>query len=151
MSFLAPHVHPPVLVVDDDAAYTDSVRSALAAGQLLNPVLGCRDAGTALSYLRGLGEYADRATHPLPAVIVTTFHLAGGEGAGILRGVRESITLRHTPVVVIGTTLDDDEVSEAHRLGATAYLARPLANRVILDVIRGLGMPWSFAGLQATS
>jgi two-component system response regulator len=151
MSFPAPYAHPPVLVVDDDDAYTDSVRTALAAGQLLNPVLGCRDASSALSYLRGAGEYADRSTHPLPAVIVTTFRLDGGEGAGILRGVRENLALRHTPVVVIGTTLDDDEVSEAHRLGATAYLARPLANRVLLDVIRGLGMPWSFSGLQAIS
>jgi PleD family two-component response regulator len=69
----------------------------------------------------------------------------------VLRGVRESLLLRHTPVVVIGTDHDDEEVAEAHRLGATAYLARPLANRVLLDVIRGLGMPWSFSGLQATS
>jgi len=144
-------LHPPVLVVDDDAAYTELVRQSLAAGNLLNPVLGCHDGAAALDYLEGLGAYGDRTRHPLPAVIVTSFRLTGGQGQQLLRAVRDSILLRHTPVVVIGNALDDDEVTEAHRLGATAYLARPLASRVLLDVIRGLGMPWSFSGLQATS
>lgn len=142
--------HPPVLVVDDDAAHTDQVRAALAAARLVNPVLGARDVRAALGYLRGLAEYADRDTHPTPSVVVTSFELADRGGQQVLRSIRDSLVLRHIPVIAIGSGADD-EVDDAHRLGATAYLARPLASRVLVDVIGGLGMSWSLTGLQATS
>jgi CheY-like chemotaxis protein len=146
-----PSPHPPVLVVDTDTAHTELVRQSLAAARLLNPVLDCHDADVALSYLRGLGVYADRDTHPVPSVVIASFDLPDQGGQRVLRGVRESLLLRGTPVIAIGSAADEDGIHEAHRLGATAYLARPLASSVILDVISGLGMPWSLTGLQATS
>ena len=79
----------------------------------------------------------------MPVVVVTSFGIGSPDGPRILEAVRSSIPLRRTPVVAIGTTADEDEVHEAHRLGATAYLARPLACRAIVQVITSLNMPWS--------
>lgn len=148
---LAPTPHAPVLVVDSDVTFTRRVQQSLEAGRLLNPVIGAQDFRPALGYLAGLGDYADRSLHPLPTVVVVSMELPDRQGQRLLRAIRHNLTLRHTPVVVVGSGQDEDEVSEAHRLGATAYLARPVASSVLLDVIRGLNMPWSFSGLQATS
>jgi CheY-like chemotaxis protein len=135
--------HSPVLVVDQDTAHTRLLRQSLARARMLNPVMGFARADRALSYLRGTGKYADRALHRLPVVVVTAFGMGDPDGHRILEAMRTSIPLRHTPVVAIGTTADEDEVHEAHRLGATAYLARPLACRAIVQVISSLDMPWS--------
>ena len=135
--------HPPVLVVDQDTAHTRLLRQSLSRARMINPVLGFAGADRALRYLRGTGEYADRALHRPPVVVVTAFGLGDSAGHRVLEVVRGSIPLRHTPVVAIGTTSDENEVHEAHRLGATAYLARPLACRAIVQVISSLNMPWS--------
>ena len=135
--------HSPVLVVDQDTAHTRLLRQSLSRARMLNPVVGFSRADRALSYLRGTGKYADRSEHRLPVVIVTAFGQGDSDGHRVLEVVRSSIPLRHTPVVAIGTTSAEDEVHEAHRLGATAYLARPLACRAIVQVISSLDMPWS--------
>lgn len=135
--------HPPVLVVDQDTAHTRQLRQSLARARMLNPVVGFSRADRALGYLRGTGKYADREVHRLPVVVVTSFGMGEPDGRRILEAMRASIPMRHTPVVAIGTTADEDEVHEAHRLGATAYLARPLACRAIVQVISSLNMPWS--------
>lgn len=150
-SELAPTQHAPVLVVDSDVTFTRRVQQSLEAGLLLNPVIGSVDFRPALNYLAGLGEYADRSVFPLPTVIVASVELPHRQGQRLLRAVRQNLAVRHIPVVVVGSGDDEDEVSEALRLGATAYLARPVASSVLLDVIRGLNMPWSFSGLRATS
>ncbi len=141
----SPSPHPPVLVVDSDTAHTRLLRQSLARARMLNPVLGFARADRAIGYLRGTGRYADRSAHRPPVVVVTSFGIGEPGGRRVLETVRRTIPLRQTPVVVIGTTADEDEVHEAHRLGATAYLARPLACRGIVQVISSLDMPWSFS------
>ncbi|MBA2954502.1 response regulator [Nocardioides sp. CGMCC 1.13656] len=132
-----------MLVVDHDTAHTRLLRQALTRARMVNPVVGFARADRALSYLHGTGRYADRSQYRLPAVVVTAFGIDNPDGPRILDAVRTSIPLRKTPVVAIGTLADEDEVHEAHRLGATAYLARPLACRAIVQVITSLNMPWS--------
>ena len=134
---------PPVLVVDPDTAHTRLLRRSLARARMVNPVVGFARADRALSYLHGTGRYADRSLYRMPAVIVTSFGIEDPDGRRILEAVRSSIPLRKTPIVAIGTTSAEEEVHEAHRLGATAYLARPLACRAIVQVITSLNMPWS--------
>ena len=80
-----PSPHPPVLVVDTDAAHTELVRQSLTTARLLNPVLDCFDADVALAYLRGLGEYADRDAYPVPSVVVVSFDLPHQGGQPVQR------------------------------------------------------------------
>ncbi|MBZ5740034.1 hypothetical protein [Nocardioides mangrovi] len=131
-----------MLVMDRDTAHTAVLRDGLAAVRMLNPVVEATTPGKAVRYLRGSGPYSDRLSYPLPVVVVTTFELDDPGGRFVLQAVRDIGGLGTIPVLAIGTTADDAEVLEAHRLGATAYLARSLASRVLVDVISDLNVPW---------
>lgn len=137
--------HPPVVLVEPDRSDELTVRRSLAAGGLVNPVVSRGDAA-------GLRALLDDPTAPTPAVLVMALELpaqAGGsrsaaEGLAQLRAVRRDPELAQLPVVVLGglRVPDDAAVERVHALGA-AYLAKPVAFRGLVQVIRGLALPWA--------
>jgi len=137
--------HPPVLVVDRDRHFTEAVRTSLAAGHLVNPVLACPDPREALGYLTGPSA---RKAHGLSraVAVVVSFDFGAHGGQRLLRSIGQSPPLRAIPVVVVGQGVDEDEVHEAMDLGATAYLSKLVASHVLLDLIRAFDMPWALAG-----
>lgn len=134
---------PPVLVAMGERRQVHLVRRTLAAGGLTNPVLTSLTIDGACAYLRAEGPYQDRQRHPPPAVVVTDLRFADGSGLDVLHAARAESTLRRLPVVVVGDAASDAEVDAVHRLGAAAYLARPVLRQALLGVIRELGMPWA--------
>jgi DNA-binding NarL/FixJ family response regulator len=140
-----PRLAPPVLVATAAEGTRELVARTLAAGGLANPVVAMSGVAGATAYLGGHGAYADRDTHPAPVVVVTDLHLPGSTGAGGLDVLRTLAGPRHVPVVVVGDGATDLEITEVYRLGAAAYLARPVLATALLDVIRGLNMPWSLS------
>ncbi len=134
---------PPLLVVGLDADVVSRMQDDFVDGGLLNPVVVCADADALAAYLRGLDQDGSTGTEAAPAVVVTGLRLRHGSGLEVLRTVRGHAGLRRTPVLVVGGDADDLEISEVHRLGASAYLSAAVAEGALLDVIRGLGLPWS--------
>jgi CheY-like chemotaxis protein len=134
---------PPILLGEDDASHVLLVRRYLQKGGLVNPVRAMDDGAEVIAYLRGEGQYADRAQHPIPAVVIIDLRLRSGSGLEILRAIRENKSLAHTPVVVMSGSTEDTDIDEVHRLGAAAYLVKPIAFSALLDVIHQLGLPWA--------
>jgi CheY-like chemotaxis protein len=135
--------HPPVLLAEDDESHVHLVRRFLVKGGLVNPILAVRDGAEAVAYINGEGRYADRSEYPLPAVVITDLNLAGTGGLEVLRAVRGDEQLKDLPVVVMSGSTEDEDIGAVHRLGASAYLVKPVAFEALLDVIRRLGMPWA--------
>jgi CheY-like chemotaxis protein len=135
--------HPPVLLAEDDESHVHLVRRFVAKGGLVNPIHAVRDGAEAVAYLNGDGRYGDRTAYPLPAVVITDLNLPGTGGLEVLRAVRSHEALKDTPVVVMSGSIEDSDIEAVHRLGASAYLVKPVAFEALLDVIRRLGMPWA--------
>lgn len=137
--------HPPVLLAEPDRTDELVVRRSLHAGGMVNPV----DARGDVASLRAL---LDDPAAPAPAVLVAALELpaqAGGSPRAehcldLLRAVRRDPALAHLPVVVLGGARvpDGAAVERVHALGA-AYLAKPVAFRGLVQVIRGLCLPWA--------
>ena len=139
--------HPPILLVEDNSSHVLLVRRFLAKGGLANPIHAWNDGADAIAYLQGIGEYADRSRHPLPALVITDLGMAGVGGMEVLRATRETPGLGRTPVVVMSGSTEESDIDKVYRLGATAYLLKPVAFEALLDVIRRLEMPWALQRL----
>ncbi len=140
-----------VLLVGKGPAAVRRTRDELLSGGLTNPVVACADGDEASTYLLGLGSHSRGDLHPLPAVVVTELRLRLGSGLEVLRTVRDHCALSRTPVIVVGGDPGDDELAELHRRGADAYLSRHVADHALLDVIRGLHLPWSIDRVELPS
>lgn len=135
--------HPPVLLVEHDAEHAARTRRALAESGLVNPVHTSPTALDADAWLRALGPYADRAR---PALVVTEAFHPGALPLEALRTVTADPDLAGVPVVVLTSCADEGVMAAAYELGCAAYLLKPVGYAALVDVLRGLRMPWAVTG-----
>lgn len=135
--------NPPILLAEDDPTHVLLVRRFLAKGGLVNPVHAVSDGTDALAYLSGEGRYTDRDRHPLPVAVITDLHLRGQGGKELLEGMRDIRECAEIPVVVMSGSTEGRDIEDVHRLGAAAYLVKPIAFEALLDVLHDLGLPWA--------
>jgi len=70
-----------------------------------------------------------------PDVVVLDTDLRGLDGFAACRTIREQAT---TPVILLSTRIDDDQVVRGFRMGADDYVAKPFSHRQLAVRIRAL-------------
>lgn len=130
-----------VLVVEDDLNDAFFISRAFKKAGLETPLQIVTDGQIAIAYLEGSGKYSDRDLHPLPCLILTDLKLPLVKGLELLKWIRERAML-HTPVLILSSSADEREISEAYRLGANAYVAKPSEASDLLKVIASIREFW---------
>lgn len=134
--------HHPILLVEDSPDDQLLIRRAFRKANLLNPLHVVGDGDAAVAYLAGEGAYADRAAHPLPAIVLLDLKLPRRSGLEVLSWIRARPEVRRTPVVVLTSSRDGDDVARAYELGANSYLVKPVAFDGLMEMVKSLGVYW---------
>lgn len=127
---------PPILVAEDDPSARTLIVRFLERLYLVNPIVHAGDGDEAVTIL----EKAD----PPPAVALLDVRMPGRSGLEVLRWIRGDERLRDLPVILLTASAEADEVHEAHELGATSYLVKPVGYDALGEVLRSLRLPWAF-------
>ena len=70
--------------------------------------------------------YADRASFPLPDVIVTDLSMRADSGIKLVEWVRaQALPVRDTPVIVLTGSVRPPELEAAQRAGAQRVFSKP--------------------------
>lgn len=136
-----PHERPILLVEDnpDDEALT---LRAFGKNKITNPVVVARDGVEALDYLFCTGAFTDRDPGAMPAVILLDLKLPRIDGLEVLRRIRASEKTALLPVVVLTTSKEHQDISEAYRLGANSYIRKPVDFERFIHAVGQLGLYW---------
>jgi len=136
-----PHERPILLVEDnpDDEALT---LRAFGKNKITNPVVVARDGVEALDYLFCTGAFSDRDPGAMPAVILLDLKLPRIDGLEVLRRIRASEKTALLPVVVLTTSKEHQDISEAYRLGANSYIRKPVDFERFIHAVGQLGLYW---------
>lgn len=136
-----PHERPILLVEDnpDDEALT---LRAFSKNKITNPVVVARDGVEALDYLFCTGGFVDRDPASMPAVILLDLKLPRIDGLEVLRRIRASEKTALLPVVVLTTSKEHQDISEAYRLGANSYIRKPVDFERFIHAVGQLGLYW---------
>ena len=105
---------PSIILIDDDASLRDLMRLHLSRKGMA--VTACEDAAT------GIREML-RAR---PDLLVLDLTLPDLGGLQVLQAVRGDAATKTLPVVLLTARRDIDTISEARRLGANAFLIKPV-------------------------
>lgn len=125
----------PVLLVEDSADAVAAILDALDRGGLRNPVVIAASLAEArAALLRGAGDPSTA-----PVLVLLDLELPDGNGLELLA----ELAAAGAPIVVLTGLTDPRGIDEAHRLGASAYLVKPLAYEALIDVVRDLRVPWA--------
>lgn len=131
-----------VLLVEDNPDDVALIQRAFRKANIANPLRIVTDGEQAVAYLAGRGEYADRAQHPLPVLVLLDLKLPKRSGHEVLAWLRSQQGLRRLPVAVLTSSREAADVNRAYDLGANAYLQKPVGFEALHELVRTLNLFW---------
>ena len=133
---------PSVLLVEDEPNDILLTRRAFKKAQLQCDLQIVSDGDSAVDYLAGQNQFADRNKHPLPTLMLLDLKLPRRSGHEILEWVRNQPGLKRLPVVVLTSSKESDDLRKAYDLGANSYLLKPVDFDEFLSVVHQVSGYW---------
>lgn len=131
-----------VLLVEDNADDEELTRMAFEASNLLNELVVVRDGAEALDFLFATGAHAQRDPSIVPQVVLLDLKLPKVSGLDVLRRIRADERTRTTPVVVLTSSIEEEDVIRSYELGANAYVRKPVDFGEFAEAATRLGVFW---------
>jgi CheY-like chemotaxis protein len=117
---------PTVLLVEDNIDDVLLTQRAFRKAGVQASLQVAADGDEAVAYLRGDGAYADRAAHPMPALVLLDWKLPKRSGREVLQWVRQQPQFATLPVVVLTSSREQEDIDRAYGAGANSYLQKPV-------------------------
>ena len=116
----------PILLVEDDYNDVLLIQRAFRKANIKPLVSNVSDGDEAVLYLQGEGKYADRSQYPVPLLILLDLKLPRRSGLEVLAWIRQQPELRRLLVIVLTSSQEDSDLTQAYDLGANSYLVKPI-------------------------
>lgn len=135
-----------ILLVDDSPLDTELTLDALNTHHLANEVVVLRDGADALDYLYRRGAFGDRPAGN-PAVVLLDLKMPKVDGTEVLRQMKNDPQLRSIPVVVMTSSREDRDFHDSYKLGANAYVVKPVNFHEFIDAVKSVGGFWAMLSM----
>ena len=132
-----------VLLADGNGDDLILIKSALQDVRFGQSLVEMNNGDEAIRYLAGDGPYADRATHPLPFLIILDLKLSGKDGHAVLEWLQKhpKTSCCLTTIVLANSGLKAP-MEKAYSLGANSYLIKPPNYNQLLEMMRIVKEYW---------
>jgi CheY-like chemotaxis protein len=132
--------HLNILLVEDNPDHAELVRRSLEDFHVASRLHHVEDGETALDYIFGRGDYADRRRFPAPDLVLLDLRLPRMDGLEVLRHVKCHPVMRTTPVVVLTTSDAERDVAMAYEHQANNFVTKPVNLHRLAQVFADLGI-----------
>src|ERR1041384_3028185 len=131
-----------ILLAEDNSNDVELTLAGLAELHLANEVAVVRDGAEALDYLYARGKYASRHNGN-PAVVLLDLKMPKMDGLQVLGESKTNDKLKSIPVVMLPSSAQESDLVKSYRLGANAYVVKPVKFREFINAIRQVGAFWA--------
>jgi CheY-like chemotaxis protein len=139
---------PAILLVDDDPDDVELTCHAFRRAGFENRIVALRTKDAAFDYLRGTGQYADRASFPLPHLVLLDHKTPDGEWQ-FVEWVRTQPGFRKLPVAILTGSENPQDEKKAVELGVNAYHRKPYGFENLVELIQRIAEFWLPFGASA--
>jgi CheY-like chemotaxis protein len=126
-----------IVMVEDDEGHARLIERNIRRAGISNHVRHFSDGGTALDYMF---NHVEGPCLNGPALVLLDLNLPDMSGIDILAKIKGDERLKRTPVVVLTTTDDKQEIQRCYDLGCNVYVTKPVDYEAFADAIRQLGL-----------
>lgn len=128
-----------IAVVEDDEGHANLIRRNLKRTGLANEIIFFKDGEGALNFFlkRGGGPHRDDNSS---YIILLDILMPKVNGDEVLKALKEDEVMRRTPIVMVTTTDDVEQIEHCHDLGCNNYIVKPIDAEEFIEVIRQLGL-----------
>ncbi len=123
---------------DDELLTLDALR---ATGTPCEIVVA-RDGVEALEYLFASGSHAGRDIKAQPAVVLLDLKLPKLSGFDVLKRIRGDARTRLTPVVLLTSSSQTEDMIRGYESGANSFVRKPVQFERFLEAMQNLGQYW---------
>ena len=131
-----------ILLVEDSVQDVELTLTALERHNLANEVVVTRDGQEALDYLYRRGAFKMRAGGT-PVVVLLLIKLPKVDGLEVLQRMRADDSLKRTPVVMLTSSREEQDIVRSYDLGVNAYVVKPVDFQAFVGAICELGLFWA--------
>ena len=100
------------------------------------------DGEQAIDYLEGTGIFADRANYPLPAFVILDLNMPKKTGLEVLEWIRLQPQFKSLPVVMLTSSLRQEDMDRARQLGVDDYLLKVSHPWQLSEMVKALLDRW---------
>jgi len=131
-----------LLLVDDNRMDVELTLDAFREAKLSNKIHVVMGGQEALDYVFGVGQYADRKTHPIPNLILLDIKMPGIDGFEVLRQIKSTPIIKRIPVVILTSSKEEGDRALSYDTGANSYLVKPVSFDGFLNVVKQVDGYW---------
>ncbi len=125
-----------ILLIEDDPGHARLIEKNVRRAGVANEITHVVDGTSALKHLFGRGQ----APIADPVLVLLDLNLPDMSGTDILARIKADPLLRRTPVIVLTTTDDRQEIQRCYDLGCNVYITKPVDYEGFSAAIRQLGL-----------
>jgi CheY-like chemotaxis protein len=133
--------HKRILLAEDNTNDAELTLAALAEQRLADEIEVFPDGSEILDYLYRRGRFAERPSGN-PAAIILDIKMPRVSGLDVLRIVKADEQLKTIPVVMLTSSREEGDLGTSYRLGANAYVVKPVSFAEFSSAIQQLGAFW---------
>jgi CheY-like chemotaxis protein len=131
-----------ILLAEDSPQDVEMTLEALSQHHLINEVVVVNDGEQALDYLFCRGRFAGRTTGN-PVLVLLDLKMPKVDGLEVLRTIKADDALRTTPVVMLTSSREEQDVVRSYRLGINAYVVKPVDFHSFIEAVKQLDAFWT--------
>lgn len=131
-----------ILLVEDNNDDIALTLRAFKKSNTRNEIIVMEDGELALDFLFGKGKYEGRDLNRMPSLILLDLKLPKVDGLEVLRRIRNEPRTRLLPVVVLTSSIEEQDLIRAYELGANSYMRKPVDFVKFVDAVHQLGVYW---------
>ena len=136
-----------ILLVEDNPDHVELILKVLQDNNVLNQVHVVTNGEKALNFLYQREEYAEA---PRPGLILLDIKLPRVDGTEVLRRIKADPKLESIPVVMLTSSVSEQEMVESYSRGANSYIIKPVGFEQFLKVIKDLKLYWLVINISPT-
>jgi two-component system response regulator len=116
-----------ILVAEDsDDDFEAVLRALKKSGTEASDVIRCEDGQEVLDYFKGQGRFESDQGVRRPSLILMDLNMPLKNGGEVLREIKRDNDIKNVPVIILTTSLNQDDVRSCYDNGANAYIQKPL-------------------------
>ena len=136
------HTMKLILLIEDNESDEVLTVRALEKAKVANEIQVVRDGEEALAYLFGTGVHAGRDLTQLPTVVLLDLNLPKLRGEEFLADIKRHPEYCSIPVVAISGSVNRADMKMAYKLGANAYMRKPIDLDQLDEFVQALAKFW---------
>jgi len=128
-----------VLLVEDSPGDVRLTREAFKDAKVHINLHVASDGAAAMAFLGREGEHSNA---PRPDLILLDLNLPKKDGREVLAELKESLTLKSIPVVILTTSASETDIQGSYQRHANCFITKPVDLEGFLKVVKSIDNFW---------